>query len=358
MADNPDPTLSHPTKEAILTNHNLQCQGSVVDNMMLEFKAEQPERIDKFLAAASKVSRGRVQRAIRGGAVKVNGEGVSEPDHKVAPGDVVTLPEFEDESLKPMDYDLKIVFENADIVVIDKPANLVVHPGAGHKQDTLSNALIARHPEIAQVGDPARPGIIHRLDEDTSGLIVAAKTQAGFDYMKNLFLTREVEKEYITLVHGVPEKMHGFINEPIERASTHVKMKVGSGKEAKTEYRILQTNEQNPPNDPGPEAGTPPGNAPSGAIDKMALLRVKLHTGRTHQIRVHMAHIGHPVVGDQLYGGHFKKADATLISRQFLHAAQLKFKLPDGTLLDLSSELPEDLREALKKANITYDARI
>jgi 23S rRNA pseudouridine1911/1915/1917 synthase len=126
----------------------------------------------------------------------------------------------------------------------------------------------------------------------------------------------------------------------MERASTHVKMKVGSGKEAVTEYRILETNEQ------------------TETVDKMALLRVKLHTGRTHQIRVHMAHIGHPVVGDQLYGGYFKKADSSIINRQFLHAAQLKFKLPDGTFLDLTSELPEDLREVLKKVKIHYNARI
>ncbi|HYC79913.1 MAG TPA: RluA family pseudouridine synthase [Candidatus Binatia bacterium] len=306
----------------------------------MEFTAETTERIDKFLATKSGVSRGRVQIAIKEGLVKINGESVSETDAKVNAGDLVTVPEFDDGSLKPMAYELKIVFENPDIMVIDKPANLVVHPGAGHKQDTLSNALIAKYPEITKVGDPARPGIIHRLDEDTSGLIVVAKTQAGYDYMKKLFLTREIQKEYITLVHGVPEKLHDTINEPIGRSSSHVKMKVGIGKEAVTEYRILATNQE------------------SEGLDQMALLRVKLHTGRTHQIRVHMAHIGHPVVGDQLYGGIYKKADTQLINRQFLHAAQLKFNLPDGTHLDLGSELPQDLQEVLKKVNINYDARI
>lgn len=301
----------------------------------MEFTAEESERIDKFLAARSGVSRGRVQAAIKDGVVTVNGKTVTEADHKIVTGDVVVLPEFEADSLKPMDFDLKIVFEDDDILVIDKPANLVVHPGAGHKQDTLSNVLIGRYPGIEKVGDPARPGIVHRLDEDTSGLIVAAKTQAGFDYMKNLFLTRDIEKEYITLVHGVPAKLHDTINAPIERASTHVKMKVGSGKEAVTEYRVLQTNEK------------------SEGLDQMALLRVKLHTGRTHQIRVHMAHIGHPVVGDQLYGGFFKKPDAELINRQFLHAAHLRFKLPDGTLIDLESPLPQELKDFLAKVQIT-----
>jgi 23S rRNA pseudouridine1911/1915/1917 synthase len=300
-----------------------------------EFTVEESERIDKFLATQSGVSRGRVQTAIKSGVVKVNGKAVSEADHKVQPGDIVALPEFEDETLKPMDFDLKIVYENDDILVIDKPANLVVHPGAGHKQDTLSNILIGRYPGIEKVGDPARPGIVHRLDEDTSGLIVAAKTQVGYDYMKNLFLARDIEKEYITLVHGIPSKLHDTINAPIERASTHVKMKVGSGKEAVTEYRILQTNEK------------------SEGLDQMALLRVKLHTGRTHQIRVHMAHIGHPVVGDQLYGGFFKKPDAELINRQFLHAARLRFKLQDGTLIDLESSLPRELEELLAKVQIT-----
>jgi 23S rRNA pseudouridine1911/1915/1917 synthase len=303
--------------------------------MILEFAVDTPDRIDKFLAARSGVSRGRVQSAIKNGVVKVNGQAVVEADHKVLKGDMVTLPEFEGDALKPMDFDLKVVFENEDILVIDKPANLVVHPGAGHKQDTLSNVLIGRYPGIEKVGDPARPGIIHRLDEDTSGLIVAAKTQAGYEYMRNLFLTRDIEKEYITLVHGIPAKLHDIINAPIERASTHVKMKVGSGKEAITEYRTLQTNEK------------------SEGLDQMALLRVKLHTGRTHQIRVHMAHIGHPVVGDQLYGGFFKKPDAELINRQFLHAAHLRFKLPDGTLIDLESPLPQELKGFLNKVQIT-----
>ncbi|MBX4187891.1 MAG: RluA family pseudouridine synthase [Candidatus Doudnabacteria bacterium] len=307
---------------------------------MLEFTVEIIERIDKFLATKTQVSRGRVQAAIKSGLVMVDGKYITETDHKVLPGQVISLPEFEDESLKPMVYDLRIVYENENIIVIDKPSNLVVHPGAGHKQDTLSNALIAKYPQISKVGELSRPGIVHRLDEDTSGLIVAAKTQTGYEFMKNLFMTRQVEKEYITLVHGIPEKIHEIIKVPIGRSSTHVKMKTGIGKEAVTEYRILETNEKTP------------------GLDQMALLKVKLHTGRTHQIRVHMAYIGHPVVGDQLYGGNFKKQDLQLIHRQFLHAAQLKFKLPDGTLLDLGSELPQDLQEVLKKVNITYDARI
>jgi 23S rRNA pseudouridine1911/1915/1917 synthase len=306
----------------------------------MKYITDRVERLDKFLAAQVNVSRGRVQRAVKDGLVKVNSQIILEPDHRLSVGDSVSAPEFTDEKIQPMQYDLKIVFENQDICVIDKPANLVVHPGAGHKQDTLSNALLARYPGVEKVGDPARPGIVHRLDEDTSGLIVAAKTQAGYEYMKNLFITRNIQKEYLALVHGVPPKLHDTINEPIGRTSTHLKMRVGVGKEAVTEYKVLETNEQ------------------AGGVDKMSLLRVKLHTGRTHQIRAHMAHIGNPLVGDQIYGGQFKKTDALLTSRQFLHAAQLSFKLPDGTSIDLGSPLPADLQEVLEKVKIKYDARI
>lgn len=320
----------------------------------MQFVSDTTDRLDKIVTGKALVSRGRVQRAVKDGLIKVNGEVIDDSNHKIQVGDKIEFPEFTEDVLQPMEYDLKIVFENDDILVIDKPANLVVHPGAGHKQDTLSNVLIGKYPGIREVGDPARPGIIHRLDEDTSGLIVTAKTTKGFDYMKNLFLTRQISKEYITLVHGIPDKLHDTINAPLEKASTHQKMRVleagtssDKSKEAVTEYRILKTNEENQPSD-----------AQNTEIDKMALLRVKLHTGRTHQIRAHMAHIGHPVVGDQLYGGTFKRPDLELINRQFLHAAQLKFKLADGTNLDLTSDLPDDLKEVLTKVHISYDALI
>ena len=319
----------------------------------MEFIASTTERIDKFLASQTDVSRGRIQHAIKEGQVTVNGQVIIESDYKVCDGDVILLPEFVEETLQPMDYDLNIVYEDENILVIDKPSNLVVHPGAGHKQDTLSNVLIGKYPSIINVGDPARPGIVHRLDEDTSGLIVAAKTTKGFDYMKNLFLTRDIQKEYLTLVHGIPEKMYDVINVPIERSPTHVKMKAGQGKEAITEYRVLLTN-AGQVKGPGSESGMAGSSDQGQPVDEMALIRVKLHTGRTHQIRVHMAHIGHPVVGDQLYGGYFKQKDSQLINRQFLHAAQLKFKLPNGTQIDLESPLPEELQKTLRQVGITF----
>jgi 23S rRNA pseudouridine1911/1915/1917 synthase len=303
---------------------------------MKEYTAQDEERLDRFLAARSEVSRARIQAAIRGGRSRVNGKVVIEAKHVLNPGDAVTMPEFEDEAMLPLDYDLQIIYENDDIAVIDKPASLVVHPGAGHKQDTLSNALLHKYPGVVGVGDPGRPGIVHRLDEDTSGLIVVAKTTAGYDHMKALFLARDIQKEYLALVHGHPASLHGHINEPIERAASRAKMRIGGEKMAHTEYRVLAVTPEN------------------GGLDQMALVRVKLHTGRTHQIRVHMAHIGHPVVGDQLYGGTHKSQDAGLLNRQFLHAAQLKFKLPDGSSMELELPLPPELQEVLSKVHITY----
>lgn len=303
----------------------------------MNFTSDTTQRLDKFLASAiTSVSRGRIQTEIKSGKVQVNGVVQTEPDFTLRPNDAVELDEIKPEALELLEMDLKIVFENEYMLVIDKPASLVVHPGAGHKQDTLSNVLLSKYPEIANVGDPHRPGIVHRLDEDTSGLILAAKTQQGYDYLKNLFLTRDIEKKYITLVHGIPAKLHDNIDIPIGRSSTHPKMKTGIGKPALTEYTVIS---QSPEKD---------------GLDSYALLKVKLHTGRTHQIRVHMAHVGHPVVGDQTYGGMNKIPDQALIQRQFLHAANLKFKLPDGTTIDLFSELPDELIEVLQKVGIDY----
>ncbi len=291
-------------------------------------------RLDKYLAEKHKeVSRGKIQKAIKDGLVLVNGKKITETDFQVTENDQIELPEFVEDRLEILNFKLKIIFENSDLAVIDKPAGLVVHPAAGHKQDTLVNVLIGKFPEIKTVGPSARPGIVHRLDEDTSGLLVVAKNQKAFDYLKDLFQNRNIEKEYLALVHGVPEKLHGIIDLPIGKTSTHQKMKVGVGRDAKTEYSLLASDR-------------------SGLF---SLLRVKLHTGRTHQIRVHLAHLGHPVFGDQLYGGQFKQEDSQILNRQFLHAQRLKFQLMDDTWLELESELPIELRTVLNNLGITYE---
>jgi len=304
---------------------------------MMEYISDEKQRLDKFLASRIEVSRGRIQAAIKNGEVKVNGKPATETDYRLSAGDKVTLPEFEDQSLKPLDADLNIVYENDHLAVLDKPANLVVHPGAGHTQDTLSNILLAKYPEMAKVGEPHRPGIVHRLDEDTSGLMIVAKTPAAYEYLKQQFLEHRVHKQYLALVHGIPEKLHGVIDLPIGRSSTHQKMKVGVGRDALTEYSVVAVSPEKP------------------GLDQMALLRVKLHTGRTHQIRTHLAHIGHPIVGDQTYGGFFKLPDQALLNRQFLHAARLQFDLADGTHLELESPLPPELTAILDQIGIDHN---
>ncbi len=283
-------------------------------------------RLDKHLAELHKeVSRSRIQKAIRNGLVLVNGQKVLEPDFQISESDKIQLPEFKGDELTPYEFDLKVVYENDDLAVIDKPAGLVVHPGAANKENTLANALLHRFPGIEKVGDPHRPGIVHRLDEDTSGLILIAKTSESLEFLKEKFQNRSIEKEYVALAQGVPGKQHDIINVPLEKVPLKQKMKVGSGKPAITEYFLL-------------------GSDPSG---QFSLLRVKLHTGRTHQIRAHLAHIGHPIIGDSVYG-----KPSEILDRQFLHARRLKFQLMDGTWLELESELPSELKEVLNKLKI------
>lgn len=317
----------------------------------MDFIADTTDRLDKFLASKMDISRGKIQKMIKAGQVTVNSKQETEPDYILSIGDKIELPKFSDE-LKPSEIKLNIVFENNDLAVIDKPAGLVVHPGAGNTEDTLSQALLSYWPQIKNVGDPHRPGIVHRLDEDTSGLIVVAKTQKAYEFLKQTFQDRTIEKEYLALVHGTMEKHHDFIDLPIAKVPTHRKMSVRDGsasggknsnrnwKEAKTEYFVVAET---------PSPGLRPENKD---IDNFTLLRVKLHTGRTHQIRIHMNAIGHPLVGDSLYGGKYKQQDLSLIQRQFLHAYKLKFQLIDKTWIELVSLLPEDLKEVLSKLNI------
>ena len=305
---------------------------------LLKFVSDTTDRLDKFLASRVDASRSRVQKAIKDGKILVNQKVISETDFPIKLGDQVELPEFESDELKPSDIKLQVVFENSDLAVIDKPAGMVAHPGAGNTEDTLANALLSHFPGIEKVGEPHRPGIVHRLDEDTSGLIVIAKTAAAYAYLKKMFVDRAVEKEYLALVHGIPSKLHEVINLPLEKVPLKQKMKVGSGKEAITEYSVVASD-------------------PSG---QFSLLRVKLHTGRTHQIRAHLAHIGLPIVGDKVYGKKDNKlkdrpasAEASA-GRQFLHAHRLKFQLMNGTWIDLESELPKDLQEVLDKLGINF----
>jgi 23S rRNA pseudouridine1911/1915/1917 synthase len=320
---------------------------------MLKFIPNKTERLDKFLASQiTAVSRGRIQKAIKDGLVLVNSKKVIETDFQLKENDSIDLPEFVKEELKASNVELKVVYENEDLAVIDKPAGMVVHPGAGNNEDTLTQALLSRYPGIETVGDPHRPGIVHRLDEDTSGLILIAKNQKSLEFFKQKFQDHNIEKEYLALVHGVPAKKHEIINLPLEKVPMKQKMSVRDGsavggkvKEAITEYWVLDSSRPSKMGEARPIF--------NGAAGQYSLIRVKLHTGRTHQIRAHLAHIGHPIFGDQVYGKEFKVADHVVLNRQFLHAYKLKFQMMDETWLELESELPPELRKVLGQLEIS-----
>jgi 23S rRNA pseudouridine1911/1915/1917 synthase len=306
-------------------------------------------RLDRFLAAElPELSRSRLAELIRGGAVSHGGRTIKEPDHRVKSAECfeIVLPEAEPAVPAPQAIPLKVIHEDADVLVIDKPAGLVVHPAAGHTGGTLVNALIAHCGDsLSGIGGVKRPGIVHRLDKDTSGLLVVAKNDRAHRNLAGQFADhgREgaLERRYLALVWGVPLPRKGVIQARIGRhPSSRQKMAVlrAGGREAVTEYNVQRTYS-------------------CGKMQPVAsLVECRLRTGRTHQIRVHMAHIGHPVIGDPLYGGGFRSKHRALpeparsaimaLTRQALHAATLGFNHPiNGNFMRFQSALPEDLRE-------------
>lgn len=312
-------------------------------------------RLDKFLASrAQDLSRARAQNLIKGGQATVNDATVTAPKHAVQPGDAVALriPEAEPAEPEPESIPLKVVYEDDEIIVIDKPAGLVVHPAAGNWTGTLVNALLAHCGDtLSGIGGVRRPGIVHRLDKDTSGLIVAAKTDRAHRGLKAQFADHgrsgRMLREYQAIVWGAPLPALGTIRAPIARHPTHrLKHAVAParGREAITHYRTLAK------------------YSLRGAHGKdktvAALVACRLETGRTHQIRVHMAHIGHPVIGDPLYATGFSNRVAALpeqarsailsLNRQALHAGRLGIEHPDtGAYLSFKSELPQDMRDVI-----------
>jgi 23S rRNA pseudouridine1911/1915/1917 synthase len=312
-----------------------------------------PERLDRALAAAwTDLSRSRLQALIRDGRVLVNGAAVADPSQKIPVGAAVTLdlpapipPEPLGEAIA-----LDIVYEDEDVIVIDKPAGLVVHPAAGHATGTLVNALIAHCGEsLSGIGGVKRPGIVHRLDKDTSGLLVIAKNDRAHQSLADQFAdhgrTGPLERAYLALVWGVPNRHRGTVEATLGRSSQNrEKMAVvgdEKGRFAITHFEIVET-------------------LPSRAAEPIAsLLTCQLETGRTHQIRVHLTHIGHPLLGDELYGSGFKtkanrlpepaKAALAALARQALHAAVLGFEHPrTGDTLRFESPLPADMAELLR----------
>jgi len=295
--------------------------GSIV---LLPGRDDIGARLDRYIADnLPDLSRGTVQQLIESGHVLVD-EQQRKPKFRVTPGEVVTIeipPPLEDE-IQPDAIPLEIIYEDADIIVIDKPAGMVVHPAPGHPRGTLANALVHHVPGIA-VGGSRRPGIVHRLDKDTSGLIVAAKTDRGRTALVARWADKSVEKTYLALVWGTVEEESATIDAPIGRDPKNRQRMavVRSGREAVTHFRVVER-----------------------FVDA-SLLEVNIDTGRTHQIRVHLAFAGHPVVGDAIYGPASKSSVAP---RQFLHASQLGIALPNGERAHYSSPLPQDLERVVE----------
>jgi 23S rRNA pseudouridine1911/1915/1917 synthase len=282
------------------------------------------QRLDRSLAQAlPSFSRARLQTLIRDGFVKVNGN-AARPRHPVRTGDTVEVrePQIEKIEAQPEPMSLDILFEDDDLLVLNKPAGLVVHPGAGQQTHTLVNALLAHCKNLSGIGGKERPGIVHRLDKETSGVLVIAKNDATHRDLSKQFAERTTGKNYLALVAGTPRKSSGTIDAPIGRHPVHrQRMSVArrDGRSAKTEYRVL-----------------------CSSSDR-SLVECVIHSGRTHQIRVHLHHLGHPVLGDKLYAG--KRAGN--FPRQMLHAWKLTFCHPrTGEPMSFTAPIPNDFQEA------------
>lgn len=293
----------------------------------LEVKRERADlRLDRFLALElTDFSRSRLQALIEGGHVKLNGA-QSRNREKVRKGDVVQVsvpaPEMIEAQAEAIAF--PILFEDDDLLVINKPAGMVVHPGAGNREHTLVNALLSHCKSLSGIGGKERPGIVHRLDKETSGCLVVAKNDATHRGLSSQFAARTMTKTYLALVVGRLKKGSGMIDAPIGRHPVHrQRMSIARsarGRSARTEYRVLR----------------------SGA--GMSLVECALHSGRTHQIRVHLHHLGNPVLGDKLYA----PKQAKPFPRQMLHAWRLGFTHPgSGERREFEAPLPADFSEAL-----------
>lgn len=286
------------------------------------------ERLDRYLTKHMDTSRAQVQKLIKSGAITINGE-TAATKTPVGAGDQIFYPEAETYSPPEKTAEAPILesfYEDDDIWVINKPAGLIVHPANAHDiSPTVVDALLERSPDSAHVGDdPSRPGIVHRLDRDVSGVMVVCKTQEAYEHIKAQFKNRTTKKEYLTLVYGTLPKHHDTITHKIARSKAKGRMVARTGeqegKEAKTDYDVIER------------------------FDFATYTKIQIHTGRTHQIRVHMFAIGHPVVGDKLYRIKAMEKKALQMDRLFLHAHRLEFKHLNGEQLSFESPLPEELK--------------
>ena len=324
--------MKHPVEETLIS---LTAGG-----------ADGGARLDKWLSAQiAELSRARIQSLLASGQVRLGGRTIDDASYRVKPGEEfhVRIPAPADTVLQAENIPLNIVYEDETLIVIDKPAGLVVHPGAGNWQGTLVHALLAHCGDsLSGIGGVKRPGIVHRLDKLTSGLLVAAKTGRAHEILAAQFAEHSVTRSYLALVWGAPSPPRGRLVSQIGRSpSNRQKMAVrpSGGKQAITNYETLQSygNPQRP---------------------VISLMRCRLETGRTHQIRVHLAHLGHPVVGDPVYGGKRQGAGRALtgdirqlipeLGRQALHATTLGFTHPaSGEVLLFESPLPGEISRLL-----------
>lgn len=304
-------------------------------------KSDTGLRLDSFLSAKiCGLSRSQAARLVRQGHALVDGS-PKKPSHLLAPGQVVTasLPEPEPCQALPEALDIEILYQDADLVIVNKPPGLVVHPAPGHSSGTLVNALLHHCRDLSGVGGLLRPGIVHRLDKDTSGVLVAAKNDAAHQALSGQFAARTTEKTYLALVFGNPQKDSGIVDMPVGRhPGERKKMAAGTGRRALTLWRV------------------------ANRFADAALLELDIRTGRTHQIRVHLAALGHPVIGDLVYAGkrRGKKLPDSIAGktpfpgRQMLHAFRLSLTHPSsGKRLFFEAPVPEDMQilvRALEKA--------
>lgn len=286
------------------------------------------ERLDVAVAALADITRSQARRWIEGGRVLLNGA-QARPSQRVHEGDVLRAdpPEPVASTLEPEPIPLDVLYEDSDLIVIDKPAGMVVHPAPGHGSGTLVNALLHHCGDLAGIGGVLRPGIVHRLDRGTSGVMVVAKRDSAHSHLADQFRAHGIEREYRALVRGVPSVDSGRVDRPIGRHRTDRKrmsVKTSVGRDAQTGWRVLQR----------------------FVRSERTWLSIQPETGRTHQIRVHLASVGLPIVGDPVYGRRGAAKDA--LDRPALHAARLGFEHPSrGERLAFEAPLPQDLAEAL-----------
>ena len=298
------------------------------------------ERVDRIVALLTGVTRAQATQLIADGAVAVDGVAVTKGSVRVEEGArlAIAMQSRAVEGLAPdPSVDVRVVHEDGDVIVVDKPAGLVVHPGAGNRTGTLVQGLLARYPEIAGVGEAARPGIVHRIDKDTSGLLLVARSALGYAGLSTQIAAHGVVRRYLALVWGHLDAPRGMIDAPIgrsQRSPTRMTVSAG-GRAARTSYDVVSEYD-----DPA----------------AVSLLRCTLDTGRTHQIRVHLQTIGHPVVGDRRYGGH--RPPFTAMDRFFLHAEHLAFDHPvSGARLAFDAALPPALEAILSQLRATASRR-